>query len=177
MATVFHSTSHAQLLAMLDAGNITVGDLYYETDTQTLFIGCSNTNSQVGIAPTNMLLTGEITLGFNGAVGGDGPAGPAGPTGPQGPAGTGSIKNISVATANYTTAVSDDVVLANSATPITILVTTASLDKKITTIKAIGAGVVTVQPVSGTIDGQASVTLISQESLDLQFDGTNFEIV
>jgi hypothetical protein len=119
-------------------------------------------------------MTGSIELGFDGARGNDGPAGP---TGPQGPAGTGSIKNIHIATANYTTAVSDDVVLANSATPITVLVTTASLGKKITTIKAIGAGVVTVQPVSGTIDGQASVTLIKEESLDLQFDGTNFEIV
>jgi hypothetical protein len=162
---VFHSTSQAQILALLNSQGLVAGDLYYSTDELNLYLACTNQDGSVGIALTGTIMTGAIELGFNGAVGADGPAG------------TGSIKNIAVATANYTTAVSDDVVLANSSTPITILVTTASLDKKITTIKAIGAGVVTVQPVSGTIDGQASVTLIKEESLDLQFDGTNFEIV
>src|ERR1700684_225748 len=165
MATVFHSTSHAELLRMLDAGNITVGDLYYETDTQTLFVGCSNTNSQVGIAPTNMLLTGDITWGASGAVGPDGPVGPAGPQGPQGPSGTGSVKNIHVATANYTTQTSDDVVLANSATLITILISTSGLLTQITTVTNISTGIVPVRRVTGQIDGQANVSLLNGESL------------
>src|SRR5580700_3968498 len=125
---VFHSTSYAKILALLNSQGLVAGDLYYATDTLNLYLACTNQDSSVGIALTGTIMTGSIELGFDGARGNDGPAGPAGPTGPQGPAGTGSIKNIHIATANYTTSVSDDVVLANSATPITILITTASLD-------------------------------------------------
>jgi hypothetical protein len=51
------------------------------------------------------------------------------------------------------------------------------LDNKITTVKSIGTGTVTVQGVTGTIDGQASVDCSLQEtSIDLLFDGANFWI-
>jgi|HubBroStandDraft_6_1064221.scaffolds.fasta_scaffold00925_6 hypothetical protein len=68
MASVFHSLTQAQLLSLLNAGNIVVGDIYYAQDVQTVYIACNTTANGVGIAPTHMLLSGGITLGFNGTL-------------------------------------------------------------------------------------------------------------
>lgn len=65
---VFHSMKYAALQNLLSLGQIVAGDLYYTTDTQQLYIACTTTNNGVGIAPTNQILTGAITLGFDGTV-------------------------------------------------------------------------------------------------------------
>jgi hypothetical protein len=177
MPSVFYSTNHAELLRMLAANQIVAGNLYFETDTNTLFIGCSNTESQVGLAPTSMLLSGDITLGFNGAVGADGPAGPQGIQGIQGPAGAGSIASIHVATANYVSSVGDTAILANSATAISITITTTGLTTgQITSVTNINVGLVTVVGQTGLIDGNANVALLQNESVNLLWTGSAFVI-
>jgi hypothetical protein len=177
MPSVFYSTTHAALLRMLAANQVVPGNLYFEADTNTLFVGCTNTSSEVGVAPTNLLLTGDITLGFNGAIGADGPPGPAGPQGIQGPAGAGSVASIHVATANYTSSIVDTAILANSATPISITITTTALTVgQVTSVTNINTGLVTVAGQTGLIDGNANVALLQQESIDLLWDGTNFII-
>jgi hypothetical protein len=125
---VFHSMSHAQLLSLLTMNSVVAGDFYFENDTQTLFIAATTTaDGAVGIAPTNMLLTGGMTLGFNGAVGPAGETGPAGPTGPQGPAGSGSENNVAVESGDYTAATTINTILCTGAVIQNITLTTDGL--------------------------------------------------
>jgi hypothetical protein len=179
MAT-FYALTEAQITALLNSSGLIAGSVYYATDSGKKYLATTNRDNTVGLADTGLIMTGKLELGFDGAVGAQGepgPTGATGATGPQGPAGAGGVKNVVTATANYTTATSDDVILANSSSPMTISITTSGLDNKITTVKSIGTGTVTVQGVTGTIDGQASVDCSLQEtSIDLLFDGANFWI-
>jgi len=81
-------------------------------------------------------------------------------------------------TATYTTLITDSYVLMNSASATTVTVTTSGLlVGQNLTIKNIGTGVVTITPVSGTIDRSASMTLsIQYQSVDMVWDGSNFWI-
>lgn len=82
-------------------------------------------------------------------------------------------------TANYTTAVLDDVVLMNSASATTVtLTTTGIVSGKLYRVKNLSTGAVTVQGATGNIDGAANVTLAAQyQSMDFVFDGTNLWIM
>jgi hypothetical protein len=185
MAT-FHSVSARQLAILVTLNQITPGDVYYNTSQNPGALMIAATDGHL-VPFDNIILNGNIS-GEAGSQGPTGPTGPAGAngtngtngatgaTGPQGPAGTGSVKQVVVKTANYSTSILDDVVLANSASPITILITTAGLTTKITTVTNISTGIVTVQGVTGQIDGQANVALLNGESLDLLWDGSNFRI-
>jgi hypothetical protein len=188
MAT-FHSCSAQQLAILVTLNQIVPGDVYYNTSQNPGALMIAATDGHL-VPFDNIILNGNIS----GEAGADGPTGPTGPqgangtngtngtngatgaTGPQGPAGTGSVKQVVVKTANYSTSIADDVVLANSTTPITILITTAGLTTKITTVTNISTGIVTVQGVTGQIDGQANISLLAGESLDLLWDGSNFRI-
>jgi hypothetical protein len=125
---IFYSMSKAQILAQLNAGNLVAGNLMFATDTQELFICATTTNSGVGIAPTNMILTGAITLGFSGDASSLGGAPIVGtPTvgqtlffngtswEPQTAATT--TPNIVSVTGNYSTQITDDVLIVSPASP------------------------------------------------------------
>ncbi len=58
----FHSMSHVKLLALLNSVGVVAGDLYYATDTHELFIACTTTEGNVGIAKTGLIMTGHISM-------------------------------------------------------------------------------------------------------------------
>lgn len=92
--------------------------------------------------------------------------------------GSGNILPQVTKTGNYTTAPTDAVILVNSASATAITLTAAGLvNGQLYRIKNISTGTVTITPTSGTIDNAASIALtIQYQSVDLQFDGTNFWI-
>jgi hypothetical protein len=94
----------------------------------------------------------------------------------------GFSKAIVAKTTTYTAAAADDTILANASGggfTITLHVTGIPTGK-IYTIKKTdsSANIITLSPASGTIDGQSTVGISTQyQSLDVQFDGTNWWIV
>ena len=74
---------------------------------------------------------------------------------------------------NYTTATTDEVVVATASCTIT-LKTTGLPTGHVYTVTNSSSGSVTVQPASGLIEGEADAVLYEKDSLDLLFDGTNF---
>lgn len=82
-------------------------------------------------------------------------------------------------TAAYTTVAADSVVIANSATAITITLLSAvtATAGKVFTVKNKGAGVVTVASAAGTIDGAANKTLAQWASATFISDGANWFII
>ncbi|HWR15159.1 MAG TPA: hypothetical protein VN577_10040 [Terriglobales bacterium] len=87
--------------------------------------------------------------------------------------------NLTTKTTSYTTATTDGVVLANSASALTITLQATGISSgKIYRVKNTNTGVVTVATTSGTIDGQSTIQLpLQYQSVDLAFDGTNFSIL
>jgi len=176
MAQTFHSMKSAQILGLLNSSGLVASDLYYATDTQQLYVACTNQDSTVGIAETGMILTGDIELGFNGAVGAQGEQGEQGEQGIQGPPGTGSLEVVGVYTSSSNVPITVTAAFANSSSAITLTIVTASLTTgQVTNVKNIGLGVCSVVGASGNIDGQsASVDLLTDDSISLLWDGTNF---
>jgi|SRR5580700_3058022 hypothetical protein len=134
MAT-FHSMSQAAILKVLNSQGLIANDLYYSTDQGNLYLACTNTDGSVGIAETGMILTGAIALGFNGNATSLGGAPIVGtPTAgqtlvfngtnwvPQTAATT--TPNIVNVSADYSTKITDDVLIVNPASPLTITLTT-----------------------------------------------------
>ena len=135
---VFHSMSQAAIMGLLSSQGLIANDLYYGTDSQALYIACTNTDGSVGIAETGMIMTGAISLGFNGNATSLGGAPIVGvPTigqtlvfngtswEPQTAATT--TPNIVNVSADYTTQITDDVLLVNLASAATITLTTDGL--------------------------------------------------
>jgi hypothetical protein len=91
----------------------------------------------------------------------------------------GSSPAITTKTANYTTVVTDNTVLMNSATAKTVTLTTTALATGWTyVVTNINSGAVTVSGQTGNIDGNASVVIpLNGQSLSMQWDGGNFWIV
>lgn len=96
----------------------------------------------------------------------------------SGGTGSGNILPQVTKTGNYTTAITDAVILVNSSSATVITLTAIGLvNGQLYRIKNINTGTVTITPTSGTIDNAASIALtIQYQSVDLQFDGTNFWI-
>lgn len=88
--------------------------------------------------------------------------------------GTSSTNAIRTITTSQTLLLTDNFVLCNSASPLTVTLP-ASGTGQLFNIKNINTGTVTITPTSGTIDGSASATMpVRYTSLELVFDGTNW---
>jgi hypothetical protein len=83
---------------------------------------------------------------------------------------------INTVTTTYTTTTSDYTVLANSASPFTVTLTTTNITvDQIFRVKNINTGAITVQGQTGNIDGIASFSLPTQNSsAEFQWDGSNW---
>jgi hypothetical protein len=191
MATVFHSLTQAGILRLLNSQGLVANDLYYAQDIQKLYVCCTNTDNSVGIAETGMILTGAITLGFNGNATSLGGAAIVGtPTEgqtlvfdgtnwvPQTAAS--SSPNIVNVTGNYSTQITDDVLLVNLASPATITLTTDRLvaGKIYTVTLVVGSAQASVVGEHGeTIEGDAEGALLFEgDSVDLFWTGSNFVV-
>ena len=122
--------------------------------------------------------TGPNITGYTGYTGGAGTVGTTGPTGYTGYTGPGSSTSVTTQTGNYTTQTTDGTVLCNStsAFTVTLQATGISSGKKYT-VTNINTGAITVATTSGNINGASTVSPLNQsQSLDFQFDGTNFWI-
>ena len=88
--------------------------------------------------------------------------------------------NSRTVTSNTITQANDFTIFCNGTLTVTLSSTNA-VTNQIYRIKMIGVGTVTVTPSSGTIDNQASIQMIcisntNLDSMDVQFDGTNWWI-
>jgi hypothetical protein len=188
---IFYSMSKAQILAQLDSGQLVAGNFMYATDTQELFICATTTNSGVGIAPTNMILTGAITLGFDGNASSLGGAPIVGvPTvgqtlvfnGTSWEAQTAATTtpNIVNVTGNYLTQITDDVLLVNLASAATITLTTDGLvaGKTYTVTLVVGSAQASVVGQHGEdIEGESDGALLFEsDSAGLFWTGSNFVV-
>ena len=95
---------------------------------------------------------------------------------------TSSVLSIKTITSNYTTLSSDHTILCNASSGnIAVSVSsTATTKGQVLVIKKISTGnnTVTITPTSGTIDGEASKTLvIPYSSITIQYDGSNYYIL
>jgi hypothetical protein len=95
---------------------------------------------------------------------------------------SGFVKNIVSKSANYSVLATDDTILANatgSAFMVTLTISGIPTGKVYTVKKTdSSANGVTLSPVSGMINGKASFVVAEQnETIDVQFDGTNYWIV
>ena len=106
-------------------------------------------------------------------------SGGAGSGGTSGGGGGATFSAITIVTANYLAVSTDEIILVNSASPVTITLPVNSLLRgKVWRIKTINTGVVTIVGASGTIDGNSDATLaLIEQSIDVACDGTNFEIL
>jgi hypothetical protein len=184
---VFHSLPYNKIIQLLNGSGLVAGDLYFSTDSSTLYVACTNTDGAVGIAQTGLILTGNLQLGFNGnaasiagaAVVGTPQAGDVlifdGESWiPQAESG-GQTNNVTTQSGDYSTTITDGTILCNGGAPQTITLTTTGLKSgDVYTVKVIGNSTATVQAQSGLIDGESSFTLYSKDAVDLVFDGTNF---
>lgn len=89
--------------------------------------------------------------------------------------GGGGAPNLTTQTVSYTALVADFAILMNSASATTVTLQTSSYSaKQQFRVKNISTGVVTITPSTGTIDGNASISLSQYQSVDIEFDGTNY---
>lgn len=83
--------------------------------------------------------------------------------------------NLTTQTTSYTALAADFAILMNSASATTVTLQTSNYSaKQQFRIKNISTGVVTISPSTGTIDGNASIFLSQYQSVDIEFDGTNY---
>jgi hypothetical protein len=89
------------------------------------------------------------------------------------------MHNLVTKTTDYTTLISDEIILGNSASPITITLITAVGNTGLQyTIKNINTGQVTIDGnTTQTIDGQLTQGLNQYESLTIVSDGSNWHII
>jgi hypothetical protein len=120
--------------------------------------------------------TGPGGSGPTGPTGQTGVAGPTGPTGPPGSSG-GEVDNFVTVSTNYTMTTSNQVVIGNSSTPITITLPTSSVVKSYY-FQNDGQAPITINTVSNQlINGDLTLVLqFNGSSCRLISDGTNFLI-
>lgn len=85
----------------------------------------------------------------------------------------GYVGNVTVVTNNYTVLVTDELVVCNKATAMTVVLPTAVVGQRFY-IKSIGVGTVTVDGADGdTIDGETTQTINQYECLVIQCSAAN----
>jgi hypothetical protein len=94
---------------------------------------------------------------------------------------TAPLSNIRVIVSNYTITPTDQVILVNSPSPVTIFLSAIIGQKgQVWRVKNINKGVITCQPSSGlqSVDTFAFLTLdLTRQSFDILFDGANWWIL
>jgi len=190
MAT-FNSMSYAAIVKLLNSSGLVAGSLYYATDTQQLFLACTNSDAGVGIAQVGLIMTGGIQLGFSGNAAtidsvpvsgtpnvGDvlqfnGTAWVPAPA----PSSGNVVVNVSGA---YTTEATDDILFVNLSVPAEITLTTDGIvSGKVyrVTVFTTSAEVLVVAEGGAPIQGQTDqVQLLAGDSVDFGWDGEGFVI-
>jgi len=121
--------------------------------------------------------TGKVVID-GGGVGADGPAGATGATGPAGPAGAATFTGNAQTGTTYalTSANCGQAITFSNASAVAVsLPSTALADGCTIAVKNIGAGDVTITPLSGTISGASSVVMSTGENSWITSNGTNYE--
>jgi hypothetical protein len=118
-------------------------------------------------------------IGNTGPAGATGPAGPTGATGPQGPPGVGASAGFVSKSAAYTLTSADSakyVICSGGSWTLTLPTPAVGLNYQVRNDMGITGttGTITLQPLSGTIDGLASKPLLAQQECTLITDGTNW---
>jgi hypothetical protein len=96
----------------------------------------------------------------------------------KGDTGAEGVKTLAIKTGDYTLTTSDDIIICNKTTAMTItLFVGTGLTRKIRTIKNINTGVVTISLLGDTIDSQASQAISQWESISLVDTAANTWVI